>query len=79
QGMVNTGGFIASLLTMQAMGVIIGAAGGYSFTAFRLAWSVQYVIWAVAAAGVVIAARKARHLNQVVEEPTRADAESHAR
>ena len=28
QGMVNMGGFVASLLVMQAMGVIIGAAGG---------------------------------------------------
>lgn len=59
QGMVNTGGFIASLLTMQAIGVIIDAAGGYSFTAFRLALAVQYLIWAVAAAGVIVAGRKA--------------------
>ena len=31
QGMVNMGGFVASLLVMQAMGVILGAMGGYSF------------------------------------------------
>jgi MFS family permease len=60
QGMVNTGGHLASLLVMQAMGVILGAAGGYSFNAFRLAWTAQYVIWAVAAAGVVFTCRKAR-------------------
>lgn len=59
QGMVNTGGFIASLLVMQAMGIIIG--GVYSFESFRLAWTVQYVIWAVAAAGVVLSGRRARH------------------
>ena len=29
QGMVNMGGFVASLLVMQAMGLILGAAGGY--------------------------------------------------
>ena len=29
QGMVNMGGFIASLLVMQAMGLIIGAVGGF--------------------------------------------------
>ncbi len=40
QGMVNMGGFTASLLVMQAMGVILGAAGGYSFDSFRLAWTV---------------------------------------
>lgn len=60
QGMVNTGGFIASLLVMQAMGVVIGAAGGYSFDAFRLAWTVQYLVWAGAAAGIVITGRKVR-------------------
>ena len=39
QGMVNMGGFIASLLVMQAMGVILGATGGYSFESFRMAWT----------------------------------------
>ena len=60
QGMVNTGGFIAALLMMQGMGIIIGAAGGYSFDAFRLAWTAQYLIWAVAAIGVTVSARRAR-------------------
>lgn len=69
QGMVNTGGFIASLLVMQAMGVIIG--GVYSFESFRLAWTVQYVIWAVAAAGVVISGRKARHSDGELHAITR--------
>jgi MFS family permease len=70
QGMVNTGGFIASLLVMQTMGSIIDASGGYSFNAFRLAWAAQYVIWAVAAAGVVIAGRKARFSDRLGEEHT---------
>ncbi|BBZ22418.1 MFS transporter [Mycolicibacter hiberniae] len=61
QGMVNTGGFIATLLVMQAMGLVIAMAGGYSFAAFRMAWTVQYVIWAVSAAAVVIYARKVRN------------------
>jgi MFS family permease len=59
-GMVNTGGHLASLLVMQAMGVIIGTFGGYTLDSFRLAWAAQYVIWALAAAGVVITWRKAR-------------------
>lgn len=60
QGAVNMGGFLASLLVMQVMGVIIGAVGGYSFTSFRLAWGVQYVVWAVAVVGILVTRRKAR-------------------
>ncbi|WP_234787284.1 MFS transporter [Mycolicibacter sinensis] len=70
QGMVNTGGFIATLLIMQAMGIVIAMAGGFSFSAFRLAWTVQYVIWAVAAVGVVVNARKAQHSDTLGEAPT---------
>lgn len=59
-GVVNMGGFLASLLVMQAMGVVIAAAGGYSFESFRLAWSVQYLVWAVAIIAILITRRKAR-------------------
>jgi MFS family permease len=62
QGMVNMGGFLASLLVMQAMGVVIGAVGGYSFESFRLAWTVQYAIWALATVGILITRRKTRRL-----------------
>ena len=54
------GGFIASLLVMQTMGLVIGAAGGYSFESFRLAWTVQYAIWALAVIGILITRKKAR-------------------
>ncbi len=67
-GVVNMGGFIASLLVMQAMGLIIGATGGYSFESFRLAWSVQYVIWAVAAVAILVTRRKARRTIGDIEE-----------
>jgi sugar phosphate permease len=67
-GIVNVGGFLASLLVMQAMGLIIGAAGGYSFDAFRYAWSVQYVIWAIAAVAILITRRKARRTIGEIEE-----------
>jgi MFS family permease len=60
QGMVNMGGFLASIVVMQAMGVIIGAAGGYSFESFRIAWTVQYGVWALAVVGILITRRKAR-------------------
>jgi MFS family permease len=60
QGMVNMGGFLASLVVMQAMGLIIGAMGGYSFESFRVAWTVQYAVWVLAVAGILITRRKAR-------------------
>jgi MFS family permease len=65
-GLVNMGGFVASLLVMQAMGVILDAAGDFSFDAFRLAWTAQYVIWGLAVVGILITRRKARR--QVAKE-----------
>ncbi|MGB3770950.1 MAG: MFS transporter [Rhodococcus sp. (in: high G+C Gram-positive bacteria)] len=60
QGMVNIGGFLASLLVMQAMGSILNAFGGYTPEAFRVAWSTQYVVWIVAATGVLVSRRSTR-------------------
>ena len=54
QGMVNMGGFVASLLVMQAMGLILDAAGDLSFDSFRLSWTVQYAIWILAVVGILI-------------------------
>jgi MFS family permease len=68
QGMVNMGGYLASLIVMQTMGVIIGAAGGYTFDSFRLAWTVQYAVWAVSVVGILITRRKARRLMKAEEE-----------
>jgi MFS family permease len=68
QGMVNMGGFIASLLVMQAMGVILGAMGGYSFASFRVAWTVQYAIWVLAVVGILITRKKARALMKADQE-----------
>lgn len=68
QGMVNMGGFVASLLVMQAMGLILDAAGDFSFESFRLAWTVQYAIWALAVVGILITRNKARRLMRVEQE-----------
>jgi sugar phosphate permease len=65
QGMVNMGGFVASLLVMQAMGVILDAAGDISFESFRLAWTVQYAVWILAVVGILITRRKARRLMRI--------------
>ena len=68
QGMVNMGGFLASLLLMQAMGVILEATGGLSFESFRIAWALQYVVWAVAVVGILITRRKARRLLRLQDD-----------
>ncbi|MGY4649525.1 sugar phosphate permease [Mycobacterium sp. URHB0021] len=68
QGMVNMGGFIAALLVMQAMGLILDATGDFSFESFRLAWTVQYAVWALAVTGILITRRKTRHLLEVEQE-----------
>ena len=68
QGFVNMGGFLASLLLMQAMGWILDAAGGYSTDSFRLAWTLQYVVWVLAVIGILITRRKARRLMRAEQE-----------
>ncbi|GFM20108.1 MULTISPECIES: MFS transporter [Mycobacteriaceae] len=68
QGMVNMGGFLASLLLMQAMGVILEATGGLSFESFRIAWTLQYVVWTVAVVGILITRRKARRLLRLQDD-----------
>lgn len=67
-GIVNMGGFLASLLVIQVMGMIIDAAGGFSFDAFRYAWAVQYVVWIVAATAILITRRKARRTIGDIDE-----------
>jgi sugar phosphate permease len=68
QGIVNMGGFTASLLVMQAMGMIMDATGGFTFESFRMAWTVQYVIWALALIGILITRRKARRTIGDIDE-----------
>jgi MFS family permease len=67
-GLVNMGGFVASLLVMQAMGMILEAAGNFTLDAFRVAWTVQYVVWALATAGILITRRKARRVMKQEQE-----------
>jgi MFS family permease len=62
-GIVNVGGFVASLLVSFAIGVVLGAVsptGGYTPEAFRVAWTVQYVVWGAGLVGVLLARRRAR-------------------
>ena len=45
-GIVNVGGFIASLGMILVVGLVLGALGKYSLAHFRLAFLVQYALWA---------------------------------
>jgi MFS family permease len=64
-GVVNVGGFVASLLTILGIGAVLdvltpGGSTDYSLDAFRAAFAVQYVFWAVGLAGVVRHRRQLR-------------------
>jgi MFS family permease len=64
-GVVNVGGFLASLLTILAVGVVLdlftpGASTAYSLDAFRAAFAVQYLFWAIGLIGVLRHRRQLR-------------------
>jgi MFS family permease len=64
-GVVNVGGFVASLLTILAVGAVLdlltpGGSTVYSLDAFRAALSVQYVFWAIGLVGVLRHRRQLR-------------------
>jgi MFS family permease len=65
-GIVNIGGFVASLLTILAIGMVLdGVSGGgtrqsYGLGAFKLAWCVQYLVWAVGLVGILRTRRLVR-------------------
>ena len=64
-GIVNVGGFLASLSTIILIGVILDrvAPGGpstYDVDTFRLAMSVQYVVWTVGVVQILRYRRKVR-------------------
>jgi MFS family permease len=69
-GVVNVGGFVASLLTILAVGVVLdvltpGSSTDYDLAAFRVAFAVQYVFWALGLVGVL------RHRRQLRERLAR--------
>lgn len=70
-GVVNVGGFVASLLTMALVGVILdvrepAGAAAYGLDDFRVALSAQYLFWALGAAQILRYRRRAiAHLRRV--------------
>jgi MFS family permease len=66
-GIVNVGGFVASLTTILLVGVLLsfkhpGGSGSYTLSDFRVAFAAQYLVWAVGLLGVVRARRRLRAL-----------------
>ncbi len=64
-GVVNVGGFTASLLAVLGIGIVLdlrtpGSSADYSLTSFRLAFALQYLLWAVGLAGVLRHRRELR-------------------
>ena len=60
-GIVNVGGFVASLLTILLVGLILDLSShgaSYQLHDFRLAMSVQYLFWAIGLAGLLRARRR---------------------
>jgi nitrate/nitrite transporter NarK len=87
-GLVNIGGFSASLLTMGLIGVLLdwhsGGGGGdtYDLDDFRVAMSVQFAFWAFGALQILRYRRKAiSHLHRlhpgVVDAMKRGEAVAH--
>ncbi|MDV2478271.1 MFS transporter [Rhodococcus zopfii] len=61
-GIVNIGGFLATLIVVQVMGIVLERLGGYTFESFRVAWLAQYPIWVIALTGILISRGKARRV-----------------
>nr|WP_240646095.1 MFS transporter [Georgenia sp. SYP-B2076] len=62
-GMVNVGGFVASLISIFLVGLVLDVArpgGEYMLADFRAAFSVQGLLWAVGLAGLFLARRATR-------------------
>jgi MFS family permease len=60
-GIVNVGGFVASLLTILLVGLVLDLSShgaSYQLHDFRLAMSVQYLFWAIGLAGLLRARRR---------------------
>lgn len=75
-GLVNVGGFVASLVVVLAIGVVLDVLGGTGdLASFRAAFAVQYAVWAVGVVGILRERRlvRARMASEgVVVPPVRA-------
>jgi MFS family permease len=61
-GVVNIGGFVASLTTMALIGVLLditSGGGGYELADFRVAMAAQYLVWGLGAVQILRYRRRA--------------------
>src|SRR6185369_4688825 len=63
-GIVNVGGFVATLLMILLVGLLLDASGS-----FRVAMSAQYVFWALGLVGVLVTRRQVRRRRNIVVDP----------
>ena len=75
-GIVNVGGFVASLSTVALIGIVLDhvAPGGpstYTVDSFRAAMSMQYIVWVIGVVQILRFRRKARRaqLTQSRDQP----------
>lgn len=73
-GIVNVGGFAASLMTIALIGLVLtlvstGGPDDYTLGDFRAAMAVQYLFWAVGLAGVILTRRRLRTARGVELDP----------
>jgi sugar phosphate permease len=73
-GIVNVGGFVASLLTIALIGIVLslssrGGPASYSLDDFRLAFCVQYAFWAAGLTGVLLSRRRLRRVRGLRLDP----------
>ena len=76
-GVINIGGFFASLVTMALIGLILdqrapGGPGTYTLTDFKVAMSVQFLLWGLGA--VQIWRYRHKGLDYIDEHPGALDA-----
>ena len=71
-GIVNVGGFVASLMTILLIGLVLDLASAghpYELGNFRLALSVQYLFWAIGLVGFLRARRRLRAARGIDLDP----------
>lgn len=73
-GIVNAGGFCGALVSVLLIGLALDRLspdGGFTPSAFRVAWLVMFPLWGVGVAGVLRTRRLARRQTGIVPPPVR--------
>jgi MFS family permease len=73
-GIVNVGGFVASLVTIALIGVILslrssGGPSSYTLADFKFAFAVQYFVWAIGLIALLRSRRRLRVARELELDP----------